>query len=249
MIATDVWTLHGGSIVVETPRQVLGEVTTTTVTDKSGFWSKECHTDDSLEASLEVRGVSIRRGPRHVFDRLSFWVPQKEICVLARPNGWGKSTLLDAIAGLIPVRRGRILILGKDISRMTTWHRARFGLSYLRSIRNVIPRLTVREHLLLRRATTTIASCYPEWRALMPSDNRRADTLSGGEKQRLAIGCLPIRRLLLLDEPFLNLDNEASQMLKDILERIGVPSVVAVPSRSALPRDAQSDPNPIEDHT
>lgn len=124
-----------------------------------------------------------------------------EIGVLQAPNGWGKTTLLEAIAGLVPVTRGVIRVGGNVVHSWECWRRAAAGLGFLRSRDNVFPGLSVRDVLRLS------GSIRPHG-GIEPLLNRKMSDLSGGERQRVAFECAarPGVKLLLLDEPFSSLD-------------------------------------------
>ena len=125
-------------------------------------------------------------------------------------NGAGKSTLLHTIAGLIRPRAGRILLDGKDLTHMPAHRRSRSGIGYVPQGARVFASLTVSEHLAIAHRSN--GSNRPEWTRgrildLLPQLGarlrHRGGTLSGGEKQMLAIAraLLAQPRLLLLDEP------------------------------------------------
>ena len=129
-------------------------------------------------------------------------------CVLGR-NGVGKSSLLRAIVGHQPIRGGRIVYDGQDISKLPTHNRARRGIAYVPQGREIFPLLTVRENLMTGFAPITrklqtipdeIFELFPVLKTMM---GRRGGDLSGGQQQQLAIGRALVTRpkLLVLDEP------------------------------------------------
>lgn len=167
------------------------------------------------EALLEVENLVVQRGQRPIIGEagpdgqmhgVSFTLRRGELTVLQAPNGWGKTTLLDALAGLIPAR-GTIRLLGQNIARYPAWERRRRGLTLMQSRENTFSGLKVSEALRLA-AVNTVPDGLP--RLL---DRRIAD-LSGGEKQRVAAACALHHgafEVALLDEPFLALDLQALQ--------------------------------------
>ncbi len=232
-LATHVWTLKDGVVQIESPSAVADEIRAGNGRLLSPFEQAgdiPSGTDHG-HAALEALDLGVRRGYRRVFERFSLRTRGGgHLESLAYPNGWGKTTLFDAIAGMIPMEKGRILLGGRDVTQARSWERARLGLSYLRSVNNVVPNLTVREHFSLVRGRETLASRFGEWQELIPPKDKRAELLSGGEKQRLALGCLPLGSVMLLDEPFLNLDQAAIEALISILRRVDRATLIAVPS-------------------
>ncbi len=129
-------------------------------------------------------------------------------CVLGR-NGVGKTTLLRAIAGLQPVRAGRILWEGRDIAALPAYERARRGIALVPQGRDIFPLLTVRENLETgliarprgeRTLPDEVFTLFPVLREML---GRRGGDLSGGQQQQLAIARALVTRprLLILDEP------------------------------------------------
>jgi len=139
-------------------------------------------------------------------------VPPETILAVVGPNGSGKSTLVKALAGLVPLRAGRILVTGLDVTRRSAARRVAAGLAYVPQEANVFRSMTVQENLQL--ATEFLrgrAGVGPAREALVlelfpeVSARRRllAGHLSGGQRQMLAFACalLANPEVLLLDEP------------------------------------------------
>lgn len=130
-----------------------------------------------------------------------------EILTVAGTNGAGKSTLAKAVVGLLPRVSGRILLDGRDLSRLPAERRARSGIGYVPQVANVFPSLSVSENLEVvegvadRRAR--IAELFALFPALASLKRSRAGSLSGGERQQLAYArALMTRpRVVVLDEP------------------------------------------------
>ena len=132
-----------------------------------------------------------------------------ELVVVIGPNGAGKSTLAKAIFGLVKLREGRVMLRGQDITGAHTHEVTAGGMSYVPQVNNVFGSLTVQENLevggVLRRAQTrermdAMMTLFPR---LGERRRQRAGTLSGGERQMLAMAraLMPDPTVLLLDEP------------------------------------------------
>jgi urea transport system ATP-binding protein len=157
---------------------------------------------------LTVEGLNQFYGGSHILRGLSFEVPAGKVTALLGRNGVGKSTLLRALLGLVPVASGTVSFLGKDLTRAPSYARAQAGIGYVPQGREIFPRLTVEENLKMglagrpqsARVPARIFELFP---ALAPMLSRRGGDLSGGQQQQLAIGrALAMEpALLVLDEP------------------------------------------------
>lgn len=159
---------------------------------------------------LELRQVQAAYGGTRILHGVDLSLKaQQRIAVLGR-NGAGKTTLLRAILGLVPVSRGTMTFEGQDLTEMQVHQRAKIGIGYVPQGRQVFPKLTVADNLRAaaygvgaRDAEARLTSVLEELPVLGKKSDMRAESLSGGQQQMLAIGrALMIRpRLLLLDEP------------------------------------------------
>lgn len=181
---------------------------------------------------IELKNVTIQAGS-YLLKDLSFRVESRQYAVLMGKTGIGKTTVLEAICGLRPIRKGSILINGIEVSRMSAADR---NVGYAPQDLALFPTLSVREHLefamkLRRRPKTEIACRVEELAELLEIKHlydRRIQGLSGGESQRVALG----RALsfgpstLLLDEPLSALDAETRAstqcMLRNLKAKTGV---------------------------
>ncbi|MFI5283842.1 MAG: ABC transporter ATP-binding protein [Candidatus Dormibacterales bacterium] len=164
---------------------------------------------------LEVDSVSVAYGGVTALDGVTLRVPDRGITAVLGPNGAGKSTLLSSIAGLVRPLRGRILYRGRSLVGMSPEDIVRLGISLVPEGGGVIHELTVDENLRLahmwRHDTADRKRALDEVMGLFqPLAARRhmpAHSLSGGERQMLAIGRGLMSRadLLMLDEPSLGL--------------------------------------------
>ena len=158
---------------------------------------------------LKVDAVDLYYGAAQALRAVSLTAePGKVTCVLGR-NGVGKTSLLRALVGQHPIRRGSITFDGIDLTRLRPYERARRGIAYVPQGREIFPLLTVEENLKtgyapLRREERQIPddvfSLFPVLQGML---RRRGGDLSGGQQQQLAIGRALVMkpRLLLLDEP------------------------------------------------
>jgi urea transport system ATP-binding protein len=147
-------------------------------------------------------------GGSHILRDVSLQIPPGRVTALLGRNGVGKTTLLRSIMGLVPVVRGTLTFEGKDLTREPTHRRVRAGIGYVPQGREIFPRLTVRENLLMGMATQPAATPLPSgplamFPVLESMLSRRGGDLSGGQQQQLAIARALVAepRLLILDEP------------------------------------------------
>jgi ABC-type branched-subunit amino acid transport system ATPase component len=143
-----------------------------------------------------------------ILNGVTIEVREGEIVTVIGPNGAGKSTLIKTIFGLLEPRRGRVLFRGEDITGARPHTITRRGLSYVPQLDNVFPSLTIEENLemgSLDRSSTgeRIAAMYELFPRLGERQGQAAGTMSGGERQMLAMAraLMPDPQVLLLDEP------------------------------------------------
>ena len=159
--------------------------------------------------SLEVEGVVSGYGEGDILHGVSLWMEKEEMVSIIGPNGAGKSTLLKTIVGLLRPRQGSILFKGITISGRKPAEISRLGICYVPQEENVFPTLTVVENLEMgayiiedgiRERVDQIYDIFP---ILRERRLVKAGTLSGGERQMLAMGmALTVSpELLILDEP------------------------------------------------
>jgi branched-chain amino acid transport system ATP-binding protein len=175
---------------------------------------------------LQVRDLRAGYGKIPILERVSLRIHGGEVVAVVGPNGAGKSTLLKSISGLIHPYSGEILFDGRNLSGRAPYHIARSGISYVPEGGRLFPNMTVRENLLMGAFATPEnlkTSLMEEIYALFPILEKRgrqyAATLSGGEKQMLAIsrGLASSPKVLMLDEPSLGI---APKLVEDIYERL-----------------------------
>jgi urea transport system ATP-binding protein len=151
---------------------------------------------------LVVEKLNQYYGGSHILRDVSFELPHGKVTALLGRNGVGKTTLLKTLMGLVPTRTGKITFEERDLTKAKPYERARAGLGYVPQGREIFPRLTVEENLLMGAATVPerIFEMFPVLKQML---GRRGGDLSGGQQQQLAIGrALAMRpRILILDEP------------------------------------------------
>lgn len=157
---------------------------------------------------LKVDNLNQFYGGSHILRGLSFEVPVGKVTTLLGRNGVGKTTLLKTLMGLVPAASGTIHFGAQDITRAPSYNRVREGIGFVPQGREIFPRLTVEENLMMGLATrprgesipARIFEMFPVLKQMM---GRRGGDLSGGQQQQLAIGrALAFGpKLLILDEP------------------------------------------------
>ena len=157
-------------------------------------------------AVLEVEDVHTYYGASHVLQGITLRVGEGEVLAILGRNGVGKTTLVRSIIGFTPPRRGAVRFRGDTITRWPPYRMVAAGLALVPQGRRVFPSLTVRENLdVARRAggRWSIARVEALFPRLAERARNRADKISGGEQQMLAIGraLMTDPGLLLLDEP------------------------------------------------
>jgi urea transport system ATP-binding protein len=164
------------------------------------------------EIMLQISNLNVYYGESHILRDVDINIPQGEMVCLIGRNGVGKTTLMKTIMGLLKPRLGVINYDGQSLLSYSTDKRARLGIGYVPQGREIIPRLTVKENLLLgleslgNRSKNTgeipemIYELFPVLKTML---SRMGGDLSGGQQQQLAIAraLMGQPRLLLLDEP------------------------------------------------
>jgi urea transport system ATP-binding protein len=152
---------------------------------------------------LVVSQLNQYYGGSHILRDVSFELPAGKVTALLGRNGVGKTTLLKALMGLIPVRTGQVFFEDRELTRAKPYERARAGLGYVPQGREIFARLTVEENLRMAAVDGIPERIFDMFPVLRQMLGRRGGDLSGGQQQQLAIGrALAMKpRLLILDEP------------------------------------------------
>lgn len=164
------------------------------------------------EVLLKVSGINVYYGESHILRDVDITIPKGQMVCLIGRNGVGKTTLLKTIMGLLKPRTGTINFAGESITNKTPDRRAKMGIGYVPQGREIIPRLTVEENLLLgfealpkgrkgnEKISEEIFALFPVLKSMLW---RMGGDLSGGQQQQLAIAraLMAKPQLLVLDEP------------------------------------------------
>ncbi|MEO2002936.1 MAG: ATP-binding cassette domain-containing protein, partial [Candidatus Poribacteria bacterium] len=142
---------------------------------------------------LRVNGLDVFYGESHILRGVDMLVPPGSVVCLMGRNGVGKTTLLKAIAGALPARGGSLTYFDDDITKTPSHLRAKAGIAHVPQGREIFPRLTIHENLLIgleartdrmREVPEFVFDLFPVLKTML---TRRGGDLSGGQQQQLAI--------------------------------------------------------------
>ena len=165
---------------------------------------------------LDVKDINTYRGPAHILRGVSISVDTDEVVALVGRNGAGRTTIIESITGLLPIRSGQIRFRDEEITSLPPHRRAKRGIGYAPEDSGIFPELTVAENLMISRwlaqnkqrgaeadgdTETRVFTVFPEVRQLV---GRQGLNLSGGQKKMVAIARAMALApyLLILDEAF-----------------------------------------------
>ena len=197
---------------------------------------------------LELADVVAGYGAMTILNGTSFAVRAATITTVIGPNGAGKSTVFKAIFGLLPIRSGRIVFMGEDITNASPRRLLDLGICYIPQGRNIFPQLSVRHNLELGGVSAPrgfdlsgrVAAAMDRFPMLRRKADWQASTLSGGEQKLLEIarGLLRNPKLVLIDEPSIGLSPLMVQETFGILKELRASGVsilmIEQNARSAL---------------
>lgn len=179
-----------------------------------------------MPVGIEWSGLSAGYGPMKVLFDIDIKVPSGSVLALLGPNGAGKTTSLRVASGLLSPTKGRVRLLGEDVTKLSVGKRSRRGLCLVPEGRGIFPNLTVQENLLLqthlrgRSAQDEIeARAFERFPRLGERRRQVAGTLSGGEQQMLALSRAMTTepKVLLLDEISMGLAPIVVQQLFELV--------------------------------
>ncbi|MCB1874675.1 MAG: urea ABC transporter ATP-binding subunit UrtE [Chromatiales bacterium] len=177
---------------------------------------------------LSVSGLNQFYGESHTLWDLTLDVTEGQCTCLMGRNGVGKTTLLQCVMGLLPVKSGAVMFKGLDLTRVSAERRAGLGIGYVPQGRQIFPLLTVKENLEIglpnrkdgaRNVPDFIYELFPVLKEML---GRRGGDLSGGQQQQLAIGRALVvdPSLLILDEPTEGIQPNIVHEIGDIIRRL-----------------------------
>ena len=186
--------------------------------------------NDSREQLLAVENLEVSYGATQVLWGISFVVAKGEVTCIIGSNGAGKTSTLNAVAGVLPIKRGRITLGTEDITALSSRDRVKRKISLVPEGRQLWPGMSVEDNLLMgcflrtlrSHAKANLERVYDLFPRLKERRHQLAGTLSGGEQQMCAIGrgLMSEPEILLLDEPSLGLApilvEEIFRMIREI---------------------------------
>lgn len=176
---------------------------------------------------LQIQNLNAGYGELHILKDVNLELPAGSMSVLMGPNGAGKSTLLKSVYALTTIKDGKVLLEGKNITRLPAHKLLDRGVAYVPQGKVNFGLLTIRENLFMgahyisdkEELQRRLADVYRQFPVLAQKQKQYAFSLSGGEQQMLAIGraLMSKPKLLLMDEPSLGL---APKLVKTVFESI-----------------------------
>lgn len=193
------------------------------------------HLPGASHVLLEVNGLSARYGKVNALSETKLVVPAGSIVTVIGANGAGKSTMLNAIMGSLPLTghaAGQVQYVGQDISNWSVERRVAVGMSLVPEKRELFSSMSVKDNLMLggfrryrareKNWMQTLDEVYALFPRLKERQQQQAGTLSGGERQMLAVGraLMAKPQLLMLDEPSLGLAPRIVREIFHIIARL-----------------------------
>ncbi len=186
---------------------------------------------------LNIRNLTVSYGQVVALRDVTFDAPRGSVTAVIGANGAGKSTLMRTIAGLVATQSGQVMFDGSDLAGTSPEDRVRRGVALVPEGRSTIPEFTIEENLRLgglwraqASQRVSMSGVFDLFPALAKRRSLRADTLSGGERQQLAIGraLMSEPTCLLLDEPSLGLAPLIVRQMLELTKQLAVEKNLAV---------------------
>ncbi len=187
---------------------------------------------------LEVEGLEVRYEGYLALSDVSLRVGEGEVVCLMGANGSGKSSLLNAVSGLVTPSAGRVRFDGEPIDRVPTWQRLGRGLAHVLERRRLFPYMTVLENLLLGGYEPSARKRRPESLervlALFPILGERRRQLAHSLSVAIGRALMSRPRFIMLDEPFLGLAPRLVRDVSDAIRRINADGVTVLFTEQAI---------------
>jgi len=188
------------------------------------------------EPLLQTVALNGGYGGKPVLQGVDIQVNEGEIVAIIGRNGVGKSTLMKTLIGLLPKQSGSVRLRGRPLDELSAHRRARLGIGYVPQGRDVFPRMSVLENLMVgqsisgRRLDGKLEEVYHYFPVLKERADQRAGTMSGGQQQQLAIGRVLMGgpSLVLLDEPSEGIQPNIVQAIARIMVELNARSGLGV---------------------
>lgn len=191
------------------------------------------------QSIIQIKGLNSGYTNAHVLFGIDFEAKKNKITIIVGPNGSGKSTLLKSIFGLCSIYSGQISYNKDDITKLAPHQIARKKIAYLPQVNNVFANLTINENLTMasytldaKTMTQRTREIFETFPILQQYKNSKAQTLSGGQRQMLAMAMALIRqpKIMLFDEPTASLSpklaDEVLDKIKQIRDEFGITAIL-----------------------
>ncbi len=213
---------------------------------------EELQGQQETDLALRISNLNVYYGESHILRNVDMSIPSGQMVCLIGRNGVGKTTLLKTVMGILKPRTGNIFFAEKPITKLTPDRRAKLGIGYVPQGREIIPRVSVEDNLLLglearpqgrKRSDKIPQEIFDLFPVLKTMLSRMGGDLSGGQQQQLAIAraLMGKPRLLVLDEPTEGIQPsiilEIEAAVKRIIEATGI-SVLLVEQHLHFVRQA-----------
>ncbi len=178
---------------------------------------------------LEVNEINVFYDKIHAIKDISFYIKEGEIVSFIGANGAGKTTILNAISNILPIKSGEVVLNGESINNVKAHKLVPMGMAHVPEGRRIFTDLTVMENLEIGAYTRSknefqeeLKKVFDLFPRLKERKNQLSGTMSGGEQQMLAIGraLMSKPKLLLLDEPSMGLSPLLVKEIFEIIKRI-----------------------------